>query len=76
MDIALMVLGLFALGILLMWAYAWLNDAKQIYDEEAQDVRAKTPEERERSQFEVQEVTREQNKADIEFYSRGEDADQ
>ncbi|HEY4502108.1 MAG TPA: hypothetical protein VJJ20_03530 [Candidatus Paceibacterota bacterium] len=71
MDIALMVLGLFALAILLTWAYSFVSDPKDIDQAEEQEVRAETPEEHERAAFDEAAKAAERNADDIVLYSPG-----
>lgn len=74
MQTALLAIGCIALVALLMWAYARLTDASDIDKEEEQDVRAESPQERERERF-VQAIDEAKRKAeDVAFYSRGEES--
>lgn len=71
MDTALIVVGLVLAGALLIWVYAHLSDAEEIDEEEEQEVRAQTPEVREREEFNQQEQGAQSNAEDIAFYSPG-----
>ena len=76
MDIALMVLGLFVLAIVLSWAYSYLDDPKEIDQEEEREVRQESPEVHERAAFERAAKEAKSNAQDIELYSPGDAADQ
>lgn len=74
MDTALIVLGLFLLGVLGMWAYARLSDPKEIDQEEEAQARAETPAQREREIFEERVEDAKRNAEDIAMYSPGEES--
>ncbi len=74
MHIALLAIGFLALVAILMWAHSRLTDASDIDKEEEQDVRAQSPQERERASFEHA-IDEAQRKAeDVDLYSRGEES--
>lgn len=70
-----MIVGLFVLAVVMSWAYTYLTDAETIDKEEELEVRAQTPEERERSRFAHIGKEEERRQSDIEFYSRGEESE-
>lgn len=72
MEIALIIVGLFVLAIIMSWAYTYLTDAETIDREETEEVRAESPEERERTRFEHMRKEEERRQDEISFYSRGE----
>lgn len=72
MEILLVIVGLFVLAVLMSWAYAYLSDAETIDEEEEREVRAESPEERERSRLKEAQEEALRRADDIKFYSRGE----
>lgn len=74
MDIALMIVGLFMLSVLLMWAYSFVSDPKDIDQYEERRVRAETPQERERAALDEAAKDAERNAEDIALYSPGNNA--
>ncbi len=76
MDIALIVLGVLAFAVLVIWAYTFMSDPKEIDEQEEQEVRAQTPEERERAALDEAGKAAESNADDIVMYSPGEGIDE
>lgn len=76
MDIALIVFGVLALAILLIWIYSFMGDPKEINQEEEEQVRSESPHERERAAFGNAAKDEERNADDITLYSPGDGGDQ
>lgn len=75
MDTALIVIGLFLVGMLIMWIFAFLSDPKEIDEQEEAVVREVPPRQIERAVAEEDAAKDAQRKADeIEFYSPGDSA--
>lgn len=74
MNVALIVVGVVLVGALLMWIYAHMSDAEEIDEQEEHEVRAETPQERERELFNKEEESTQSNAEDIAFYSPGDSA--
>jgi len=72
MEIAYIVVGILVLVVLGMWVHARMTDPEKIDEIAEREVRAETPHEHERERFNAPSEA-EQNAADIDFYSRGED---
>lgn len=71
MDTALIVVGVVAVILLVVWMFSFMSDPKGIDEEAEAQVRAETPQERERAVFEDKIKEAESNAADIAFYSPG-----
>jgi hypothetical protein len=72
MDTALIVIGLFLVGMLIMWIFAFLSDPKEIDEQEEAVVREVPPKQIERAVAEEDAAKDAQRRADeIEFYSPG-----
>ncbi|HEV7448987.1 MAG TPA: hypothetical protein VGP13_00400 [Candidatus Paceibacterota bacterium] len=74
MDIALIVIGIFIVVVIAMWAGAHMGDPKKIDREEEDAVRSESTQEHERATFDEVAQETKQHTADTNFYGHDTDS--